>query len=660
MPGAWISVASAPPSRRSSRAEMRFPPSFLDAIRARVSISAVVSRSVQWDRRKSVPGRGDYWACCPFHAEKTASFHADDRKGRYHCFGCKASGDIFTFLVEKEGLSFPEAVERLAADAGLKMPELTPEEAARERRRSSLYDVMEHAARFFADQLQAAAGAKARGYLADRGLPMAVSQDFGLGYAPPGRYELRTHLADHAIDLDQMVEAGLVVVGDDIAVPRDRFRDRLIFPIRDGRGRVVAFGGRALSPDLQPKYLNSPETPLFHKGEVLYNLDKARKFAVERSRIIAVEGYMDVIAMSRGGFPETVAPLGTALTPSQLALLWKLAPEPILCFDGDKAGIAAAHRAIDLALPLLVPGQSLRIAVMPEGQDPDDLLRSLGGEALAAALDTSQPLSEVLWRRALETNDRATPERRARFETELLAQCSTIADAAVRGHYLSDMRRRLRELWQKAPALARPGRRPRFPARHVAVQRFSGESDVSPELRAMVATGLGAARQRREGTIILALINHHELIGDHLDTLCELEFGSPELDSMRRQIIDIAALQEGLDGRKLRDHLSARGYGAAIVRMEAQAGRLGSWFVLPEAALADAATGLSQMLALYRKTVTLERELKIAERVLAEETTEGNLRRLNDIREELRSATGTEVAIEGFGAASGRSQRPVT
>ena len=640
---------------------MKFPPSFLDAIRARVSVSAVLSRSVQWDRRKSMPSKGDYWACCPFHAEKTASFHADDRKGRYHCFGCKASGDIFTFLVEKEGLSFPEAVERLAADAGLKMPELTPDDAARERRRASLYDVMEHAARFFAEALQATAGAKARGYLADRGLPMAVSQNFGLGYAPAGRQELRGHLAGRGIELDQMVEAGLVITGDDGAAPRDRFRDRLIFPIRDGRSRVIAFGGRALSPDLQPKYLNSPETPLFHKGEVLYNLDKARKAAVERSRIIAVEGYMDVIAMTRGGFPETVAPLGTALTATQLAFLWKIAPEPVLCFDGDKAGIAAAHRVIDLALPLLVPGQSLRIALLPEGQDPDDLLRSAGAVALAGAIDAAPPLSEVLWRRALEANDRGTPERRARFETELLAQCSTIADATVRGHYLSDMRRRLRELWYPAPSFSRgAGRRQRFPGQRFPGQRSMGESDVSPELKAMVGAGLDAARHLREGTIILALINHPELIYDHLDTLCELEFGSYELDSMRRQIIDIAALHEGLDGRMLRDHLSAGGYGAAIVRMEAQAGRLNSWFVLPDAALADAGTGLSQMLALYRKTVTLERELKIAERVLAEETTEGNLRRLNDIREELRSATGTEVAVEGFGAASGRSQRPVT
>jgi DNA primase len=479
---------------------------------------------------------------------------------------------------------------------------------------------------------------------------MAVSQDFGLGYAPAGRNALRTHLADHGIELDQMVEAGLVVTGEDVAVPRDRFRDRLMFPIRDGRGRVIAFGGRALSADLQPKYLNSPETPLFHKGEVLYNLDKARKFAIDRSRVIAVEGYMDVIAMSRGGFPETVAPLGTALTATQLAMLWKIAPEPILCFDGDKAGIAAAHRAIDLALPLLVPGHSLRIALLPEGQDPDDLLRSAGDQALAAAVEASQALSEVLWRRALEANDRATPERRARFETELLALCSTIADATVRSHYLSDMRRRLRELWWEAPAFARTaGRRPRFP-----------RENVSPELKSMVGGGLERARLHREGTIILALVNHPELISGHLDTLCELELGSPELDSMRRQIIDIAALQEGLDGRRLRDHLSARGYGAAIVRMEAQASRLGSWFVLPDAALADAQTGLSQMLALCRKTVTLERELKIAERVLAEETTEGNLRRLNDIREELRSTTGTEVAIEGFGAASGRSQRPDT
>ena len=390
---------------------MRFPPAFLDEIRGRLSISSVVGRNVRWDRRKSNPGKGDFWACCPFHSEKTPSFHAEDRKGRYHCFGCQASGDIFTFLVEKEGVNFPEAVERLAQEAGLPMPQVSQADEVRAKTRASLYDVMELAAAFFETQMQAAKGAGARGYLADRGLTAAVQQQFRMGYAPDERFALKTHLAEKAVSAEQMTDAGLLIAGEDIPVAFDRFRDRVMFPIRDPRGRVIAFGGRALSAAAAAKYLNSPDTPLFRKGTVLYNFDQARGAAHERGTIIAVEGYMDVIAMSQAGFANTVAPLGTALTEEQLALLWRTAADPVLCFDGDAAGQKAAQRALDMALPLLMPGQSLRFAPLPAGQDPDDLLRSEGAEAVRAAIAAARTLSDTLWGQALEVNDRATPER---------------------------------------------------------------------------------------------------------------------------------------------------------------------------------------------------------------------------------------------------------
>ena len=407
---------------------MRVPPSFLEDIRGRVTISAVVGRKVAWDRRKSNPGKGDFWACCPFHGEKSPSFHVDDRKGRYHCFGCKASGDIFTFLVEKEGLSFPEAVERLAQEAGLPMPVVSEADQQREQQRASLYDVMEMAAKFFEAELQAARGSRARGYLADRQLSPAIQKEFRLGYAPDDRSALRSHLADKGVAVEQMAEAGLVISGDDIPVAYDRFRDRVMFPIRDPRGRVIAFGGRALSKDVPAKYLNSPETPLFHKGNVLYNLDKARGPAHEKGQIIAVEGYVDVIAMTGAGFPNVVAPLGTALTPDQVELMWRMAEEPILCFDGDRAGRKAAHRAIDTALPLLGPGRSLRFAFLPDGQDPDDLVRTQGPEALARVVETARPLVEVLWNREVEAGLLDTPERRAQFIVvkELLRRLLTI------------------------------------------------------------------------------------------------------------------------------------------------------------------------------------------------------------------------------------------
>ncbi|HEY7765589.1 MAG TPA: DNA primase [Aestuariivirgaceae bacterium] len=649
---------------------MKFPPSFLDEIRSRVSVSSVIGRRVAWDRRKSVPARGDYWACCPFHNEKTPSFHADDRKGRYYCFGCRQSGDIFTFLIEKEGLSFPEAVERLAQEAGLPMPKPAPGDEERENRRSSLYDVMEMAAAFFEAELQSARGARARGYLADRGISPSIQQDFRLGYAPDDRQALRSRLAEKNVKLEQMIEAGLLVSGEDIPVAYDRFRNRVMFPIRDARGRVIAFGGRALSDEVQPKYLNSPETPLFHKGRVLYNFDRARAHAQSAQTIILVEGYMDVIAMVRAGLAHCVAPLGTAFTEEQLAILWRAAPEPILCFDGDSAGLKALARAIDLALPMLKPGQSLRFALLPEGLDPDDLVKSEGAAALSAVVTAAEPLIEMLWRRELQRNDRATPERRAQFEREFETSIGRIGDSKVRQYYSAEIARRIRELFGAAP----PRRwKARFPAFKPAVAaRDKGRRDgklarawelaqpASLELKALARKAQSKqSAKRRETAILLAIINHPRLLDDFAEIFAELEFSGPQLDSLRREIIDIAALEASLDAAALRNHLNRKGFGPLLERLDGEFRRLGEWFVLPDAAANDVRTGFRQMVALHRKAVTLAKELALAETALAEHPTDENLKVLNEIREQMRSAAGEEALIDGFGEESGRPQGPV-
>ncbi|MFM8746359.1 MAG: DNA primase [Aestuariivirga sp.] len=646
---------------------MRFPPSFLEDIRNRVTISSVVGRKVAWDRRKSNPGKGDFWGCCPFHGEKTPSFHVEDRKGRYYCFGCKASGDIFTFLVEKEGLAFPEAVERLAAEAGLPMPQLSEADVEREEKRTSLYDIMELAAKFFEAELQAARGSRARGYLADRQLSPAIQKEFRLGYAPDDRSALRSHLADKGVDVAQMAEAGLVVSGEDIPVAYDRFRDRVMFPIRDPRGRVIAFGGRAMSKDVPAKYLNSPETPLFHKGGVLYNLDKARAAAHERGQIIAVEGYVDVIAMHRAGLPQAVAPLGTALTEDQLAMLWKQAPEPILCFDGDQAGIKAAYRALDLALPLLEPGHSLRFALLPEGQDPDDLLKAQGAEAVRAVISAAQPLSEMLWQRALSQNDRATPERRAQFERELRIVINTINDDTVKRHYLAEFAGRTRALFQPALSQRRVGPRRMAPgvAGRPGAKPYGKPWDVPQPPTAQLKQLAGqrsfqTGAERRERMIMLTLVNHPDLLHEVLDEFASLEITVPELNALRSLMIDHAALETGLDAGALRDHLVEQGSGPLLQRLETQAKRLNEWFLGSGAAQDDARTGLRQMIALHRKTVTLERELKAAEATFAAEPTEENLTALKAVREQLSSQAGAEARIAGFGAASGREADAIT
>ncbi len=645
---------------------MRFSPQFLDQIRARVNVSTVVGRHVSWDRRKSQPGKGDFWACCPFHSEKSPSFHADDRKGRYHCFGCKASGDVFTFLVEKSGLKFNEAVEQLAQEAGIALPAFSPEDARREETRASLYDVMEIAARFFQSELQTAHGAKARGYLADRDLGLAVQAEFGIGYSPDDRSALRSHLADKGVHLDQMVEAGLVIAGEDIPVAYDRFRDRVMFPIKDGRGRVIAFGGRALGKDVPAKYLNSPETPIFIKGEVLYNFDKARAIAHKNANIIAVEGYVDVIAMHRAGLTETVAPLGTALTENQLAILWRSAPEPILCFDGDSAGQKAAYRALDLALPLLQPGHSLRFAFLPDGKDPDDLLRSEGAEALKKVVSDALPMVDVLWNRALNLNDRASPERKAAFEKDLRLQVSHIQEEGVKRHYLDELAERFRKQrnagqteWRRSTAGRLSGFSQRFSPQGRRLKDWEIASPASSLLK-NAATKLGGedATERRARMIILAFINHPKLLHDFWDDFAGVNLGSTELDSVRALILDAASSVETLEPATLKSHLVTRGFSSMLDLLENQAKNLNEWFLGSAAAPDDARTGLRQMIALHHKTVTLDRELKAAETAFANDPTQENLNALSTVREELHSTLGSEALVPGFGAASGRLNDP--
>src|SRR5262245_49138554 len=426
---------------------MRFPPDFLDELRARLPVSDVVGRRVKLKKA----GR-EWKGLSPFNQERTPSFFANDQKGMWFDFSSGRNGNIFDFVMATEGVSFPEAVERLATMAGLALPVVSKEAEAREERRKTLYDVLDLAAKFFETTLASRAGARARGYLADRALDPSTQVKFRIGYAPSERFALKEHIGAQKVPVEDMVEAGLLVAGDDIPLPFDRFRDRVMFPITDLRGRIIGFGGRALDADAPAKYLNSPETPLFHKGATLYNGAAARAAAHQGARVIAVEGYVDVIAMVNVGCAATVAPLGTALTEHQLGLIWRMADEPVLCFDGDSAGRRAAYRAVDLALPLLRPGKTLLFATLPEGQDPDDLVRSGGREAVEEVLAAARPLADMLWLRETETGGFDTPERRAALETRLGAVVSGIADEAVRRYYRQDLETRLRGLFSLSAA----------------------------------------------------------------------------------------------------------------------------------------------------------------------------------------------------------------
>ncbi|MEL6318304.1 MAG: DNA primase, partial [Pseudomonadota bacterium] len=440
---------------------MGFPSDFLDELRSRLSISEVVGRRVSWDEKKSNRGRGDLWACCPFHGEKSPSFHVVESQGFYHCFGCQEHGSAIDFVMKLDRLTFPEAVEMLAGEVGLALPERAPQDAARERRRRGLREANAAAAAFFAQALRSEAGARARAYLERRGLDAATVEAFGLGYAPPGD-ALTRRLAGEGYPLELLLEGDLSKRSERGGGPYDTFRDRLIFPILDAQGRPIAFGGRALDDKVKPKYLNTGATALFSKSDALYNLKAAREGLRSGAPLIVAEGYMDVIALARGGLPTAVAPMGTALTQAQLELLWRISETPVMALDGDAAGRKAAARALDLALPRLGPGRSLAFAMLPAGQDPDDLLRDSGPEALRKLVHEAAPLIDMLWARERGAHPLDTPERRAALEARCEKLCGAIEDPVVRRHYhfaLKDLRFQLfRELRGAPPRAGGAGR----------------------------------------------------------------------------------------------------------------------------------------------------------------------------------------------------------
>ncbi|MFC6687754.1 DNA primase [Jhaorihella thermophila] len=441
---------------------MSLPHGFLDELRSRTSLAQVVGRKVMWDARKSNQAKGDMWAPCPFHQEKTASFHVDDRKGFYYCFGCHAKGDAISFVQETENVSFMEAVEILAREAGMPIPARDPQARQKSDRRAQLVEVMEQAVQFYRLQLRTGAGAAARDYLAGRGLGEDALERWEIGLAPPGWENLREHLRRKGVPDDLMLAAGLVRPSSQGREPYDTFRNRIMFPIRDPRGRAIAFGGRALDPGDNAKYLNSPDTELFDKSRVLFNHGPARVAAGKGHSLIVAEGYMDVIALSQAGFEAAVAPLGTAVTETQLQMLWRIAPEPIIALDGDKAGIAAAMRVMDLALPLLEAPNALRFALMPEGMDPDDLIRARGAKAVQEVLDRSIPMVQLLWRRETEGRVFDSPERKAALDKALREKIKQIRDPSIRAHYgqeIKDLRWQLFRSSRAGPAGSAPARK---------------------------------------------------------------------------------------------------------------------------------------------------------------------------------------------------------
>ncbi|TDW31702.1 DNA primase [Rhizobium azibense] len=652
---------------------MRFSNSFLDEIRDRVQISDVIGRRVSWDKRKTNVSRGDYWACCPFHGEKSPSFHCEDRKGRYHCFGCGVTGDHFRFLTELEGMSFPEAVQQIADMAGVAMPIADPVMEKREKERGSLQDVMELATQFFQDQLQTANGARGRAYLRDRGLTGRTIDTFRLGFAPDSRNALKEFLAGKGVAKEQIEACGLVVHGPDVPVSYDRFRDRIMFPILSSREKVIAFGGRAMSPDAPAKYLNSNETELFHKGNVLYNFARARRAiqgADGAGTIIAVEGYMDVIALHQAGVENAVAPLGTALTENQLELLWKMTPQPVLCFDGDGAGIRAANRAADLALPHLKPGRTVRFALLPDGKDPDDLVRHDGRAPFDKVMSQAKPLAEMLWSREINAGNFDTPEARAELEARLKQMVAVIVDENVRRHYQQDIRDRLNAFFQ--PQFQNRGERRSFDrggrpggrgGQEARGARISGGGVSERLARSGLVRGHQEIPALRESVLALTIVNHPALMQDEYDEIASIDYDNRELQRLWSGVLGAAAAVAGphLTREYLIERLEEQGFGALLKGLEQQIRNARLWIATEEAAMEDAREGYRQALAFHQRAKALRWQKIELEREIAEATEAGDgdvidqlMRALQEVHFEGLRLENQEAIIDGFGVLSGR------
>ncbi len=625
---------------------MRYPPELLDEIRDRLPVSRIVERRVKLRRA----GR-EYQGLSPFKTERTPSFTVNDHKGFYHCFASGEHGDIFTFVMKTEGLTFPEAVDRLAAEAGVVLPEPAPKDEVKASHESRMREAIEEACRFFEASLLGKEGAIAREYLARRGVQSEEIKAFRLGYAPNNKSSLRSHLASKGYSLEEMEDAGLLIYGEDIPSSYDRFRGRLIFPIADAKNRVIAFGGRSLLPDQQPKYLNSPETALFHKGHVLFNHAAARASAHKTGSVIVAEGYMDVIALKRGGFPNAVAPLGTALTEDQLRLLWSMAPVPTLCFDGDAAGQKAASRALDGALPFLEPQRSLQFVILPEGQDPDDMVSKGAKDTLSALLEHPTPLFDFLWKREEERHPLHTPEQRASFETRLTELAEQVAHKTLRFHYLSSIRQRLRSresskrkfVRQQSPDEDWRARSSSAQGKPAARKKGIGAPGASTSvtdslLKSAAARPGGGAGAVREALLIKGLLSHPWLLDDYAEEIAAISFDGPGCAAIRDALLAFHQSEIALDNKNVLEHLSQDGQAMELERISSAISHHADENFSIGATKESVLQGWRHVMLLHTRANVLEKALREAEDDYLRDQTDENFFRLCAIRQQVEIA----------------------
>jgi DNA primase len=590
---------------------VRFDDRFIEELKSRLRLSDVIGRSVKLRRQ----GR-EFVGLSPFNKERSPSFFVNDDKGFFHDFSSGKHGDLISFLQETERLSFAEAVERLAAEAGLPLPEPTPEAEARGRRRQGLSDWLESAAAWFEAELRRPGGRTVREYLERRGLPESEWSRFRLGFAPAGRTSLKDFLVTKGALPADLVAAGLLIAPEEGGSPYDRFRDRVIFPITDSRGRIVSFGGRALDPAARAKYLNGPDTDLFDKGTVLYGLPEARRLlhaGGEEAALVVVEGYMDVIACQRAGV-AAVAAMGTSLTEAQMEILWRLHPEPTLCFDADRAGQQASSRAMDRAITRLAPGRSFRFAVVAGGKDPDDILREQGPAALREQLSKTIPFVEALFLREKDAASLATPEGRAGLKQRLRAAAKAIADSDLAAAYREDLLRRFDAVTRPAgPVATTPG----TPGGGRYGSRF-GPAPPGPAKPAARAAADRLARGLHPVAAALAwqAVEDPGVVDEHLEAVEVGGFGDASLDELAKEIIRLRLDSEHLDTHALRRHLAERGFSALLSDVERAAALAGAPFYQMDVALSAARSQWSYAFEVMNRVTALEEAIADAKQSL--------------------------------------------
>ena len=615
-------------------ARVTLSPAWLDELRARTLLSAVIAPSV-----KLIKAGREYKACCPFHQEKTPSFTVNDEKGFYHCFGCGAHGDVIRFLTEARGLPFMDAVKELAGKAGMEVPALDPRAKEKAERSAGLYDIMDAAQRWFAEQLDGVEGSEARMYLKERGISDATKTRFGFGFAPDSRGKLKKALEKFGIE--QLVEAGLLIKPDDGKEPYDRFRGRLTYPIKDQRGRVIAFSARIIGQG-EPKYLNSPDTPLFDKGRTLFNLDLAGPASRKAGRILVVEGQMDVIALDQAGLGEAVAPLGTALTEHQLERLWRLDGQPLCCFDGDAAGQKAAVRAALRALPHLSPERTLRFVALPAGQDPDDVIRTGGKAAFEALLAEAEPLVDRMWRHEEEAAALDTPEARAGLRKRLLDHAAAIADGNVRQLYRDEWMSRFDARFR--PQQAQQHRRPFAPRGEWKKGRFTPPTPpASQAARAIWQVGVEPAMA---AAMIAGCIRYPVVLHDHVEQIAMFRIGDRALGQLRDAIVEYALNNASLDSEALQTTLAASEHQPLVAKL-LRADRTSFSFNQRDADPSRAFREFEGVLMMLVDKGVLENAFEQATDELKAEITEERLARQAHLREAIQEVDNRLASLAG-------------